>query len=39
MDAEKNEQVSGILTLFSSPVFVLLLGHPALRSEGSSAAG
>lgn len=38
-EAEKNEQVSGILTLFSSPVFVVLLGHPALCSEGTSAAG
>lgn len=39
MEAEKNEQVSGILTLFSSPMFVVLLGHPALRNEGPSAAG
>lgn len=38
MEAEKNEQVSGTLALFSSPVFVVL-GQPALRSERSSAAG
>lgn len=37
MEAEKNERVSGTLALFSSPVFVVLLGQPALRSERPAA--